>query len=83
MKELKIPAGTQHGSVFRIKGQGLPDLRTRRTGDELVQILVEVPTKLNAKQEELLREFAKTENKSVFPKATGFVDRLKKYFGGN
>ena len=83
MKELKIPAGTQHGSVFRIKGQGLPDLRTRRTGDELVQILVEVPTKLNAKQEELLREFAKTENKSVFPKAAGFVDRLKKYFGGN
>ena len=83
MKELKIPAGTQHGSVFRIKGQGLPDLRTRRTGDELVQILVEVPTKLNAKQEELLREFAGTENKSVFPKATGFVDRLKKYFGGN
>jgi len=82
MKELKIPAGTQHGSVFRIKGQGLPDIRTRRTGDELVQIMVEVPTRLNAKQEELLREFAKTENKSVFPKATGFVEHLKKYFGG-
>jgi molecular chaperone DnaJ len=82
MKELKIPSGTQHGSVFRIKGQGLPDIRTRRTGDELVQIMVEVPTRLNAKQEELLREFAKTENKSVFPKATGFVEHLKKYFGG-
>ncbi|MBN2020870.1 MAG: molecular chaperone DnaJ [Sedimentisphaerales bacterium] len=82
MKELRIPPGTQHGSVFRIKGQGLPDIRTRRTGDELVQIMVEVPTKLNVKQEELLREFAKTENKSVFPKATGFVDRLKKYFSG-
>ncbi|MGD0077780.1 MAG: molecular chaperone DnaJ [Sedimentisphaerales bacterium] len=81
MKELRVPPGTQHGSVFRIKGQGLPDLRTRRTGDELVQIMVEVPTKLNEKQEELLREFAKTENKSVFPKATGFVEKLKKYFG--
>jgi molecular chaperone DnaJ len=82
MKELKVPAGTQHGSVFRIRGQGLPDLRTRRTGDELVQIMVEIPTKLNAKQEELLREFAKTENKNVFPKANGFVEKLKKYFGG-
>lgn len=82
MKELKVPAGTQHGSVFRIKGQGLPDLRTRRTGDELVHIMVEIPTKLNPKQEELLREFAKSENKSVFPRATGFVEQLKKYFGG-
>ena len=82
MKELKVPAGTQHGSVFRIKGQGLPDLRTRRTGDELVHIMVEIPTKLNSKQEELLREFAKSENKSVFPRATGFVEHLKKYFGG-
>jgi molecular chaperone DnaJ len=82
MKELRIPAGAQHGSVFRIKGQGLPDLRTRRIGDELVQIMVEIPTRLNAKQEELLREFAKTENKSVFPRATGFVEKLKKYFGG-
>ncbi len=82
-KQLKIPAGTQHGSIFRIKGQGLPDIRTRRTGDELVQVVVEVPTRLNSKQEELLREFAEIENKSVFPKVTGFVDRLKKYFGGN
>ena len=82
MKELKIPPGTQHGSVFRIKGQGLPDLRTRRTGDELVHIMVEIPTKLNDKQEELLREFAKTENKSVFPKASGFVEHLKNYFSG-
>ena len=82
MKELKVPAGTQHGSVFRIKGQGLPDLRTRRTGDELVHIMVEIPMKLNSKQEELLREFAKSENKSVFPRATGFVEQLKKYFGG-
>lgn len=82
-RQLKIPAGTQNGSMFRIKGQGLPDIRTRRTGDELVHVVVEVPTKLNSKQQELLREFAKTENKSVFPKVTGFVDHLKKYFGGN
>ncbi len=82
-KQLKIPPGTQYGSVFRIKGQGLPDLRTHRNGDQLVQVLIETPAKLNAQQQDLLREFAKTENKSVFPKATGFLEKLKKYFGNN
>lgn len=82
-KQLKIPPGTQYGSVFRIRGQGLPDIRTRRTGDQLVQVIVETPAKLNKRQEELLREFAKTENKRVSPKAQGFVEKLKKYFGNN
>jgi len=82
-KQLKIPPGTQFGSVFRIKGQGLPDIRTRRTGDQLVHIIVEIPTKLTDKQDELLREFAKTESKSVFPQTTGFVEKLKRYFGNN
>ncbi len=80
---LKIPAGTQYGSVFRIKGQGLPDIRTGRTGDELVQVTIETPTKLNTKQQELLREFAKTENKTVSPQSTRFFEKLKKYFGNN
>jgi len=78
---LKVPAGTQYASVFRIKGKGLPDLRTRRRGDQLVQIVVETPTRLNDKQEELLREFAKSENKRVSPKATTFFEKLKKHFG--
>ena len=82
-KQLKIPPGTQYGSLFRIKGQGLPDMRTRRTGDQLVQITIETPAKLNAKQQEMLREFAKTENKSVFPQSKRFFERLKKYFGNN
>lgn len=82
-KNLKIPAGTQYGSVFRIKGQGLPDVRTRRTGDELVQVVIETPARLNTKQEELLREFAKTENKTVSPKSVGFLEKLKNYFGNN
>jgi len=80
---LKIPPGTQSGSVFRIKGQGLPDVRTLRRGDELVHIQVETPTKLNARQQELLREFAKTENRSVSPRAVGFFERLKKYFSNH
>ncbi len=80
---LKIPPATQYGSVFRIKGQGLPDMRTGRTGDELVQVTIETPTKLNAKQKELLREFVKTENKTVSPQSKRFFDKLKKYFGNN
>jgi len=80
-KGLKIPPGTQYGSIFRIKGQGLPDIRTHRTGDQLVQIIIETPAKLNAKQQELLREFAKTENKTVSPQSQRFFEKLKKHFG--
>ena len=80
---LKIPPGTQYGSVFRIKGQGLPDIRTGRTGDELVQVTIETPTRLNAQQQEMLREFAKTENKTVSPKAKNFFERLKEHFANH
>jgi len=80
---LKIPPGTQYGSVFRIKGQGLPDIRTHRMGDQLVQVTIETPTRLNAKQQELLREFAKSENKSVSPKSKSFFEKLKKHFGNH
>lgn len=80
MKELKIPPGTQFGDVFRIKGQGLPDIRTKRNGDELVQIMVEIPKKLNSQQEELLRQFAQTEDKTVLPKTKGFFEKLKEHF---
>jgi molecular chaperone DnaJ len=82
-KQLKIPPGTQYGSTFRIKDQGLPNMRTGRTGDQLVQIIIETPAKLNEKQQELLREFAKTENKRVQPQSKRFFEKLKKYFGNN
>jgi len=82
-RDLKIPPSTQPGDIFRVKGQGLPDMRFRRTGDELVQIFVEIPKKLNTRQQELLREFAKTENKSILPKTKGFFEKLKKHFGNH
>jgi molecular chaperone DnaJ len=80
-KGLKIPAGTQYGSVFRIKGQGLPDIRTHRTGDQLVQVVIETPTRLTVEQQELLKKFAETESKNVSPKIAGFFDKLKRHFG--
>ncbi len=78
--KLEIPAGSQHGEVFKLRGKGLPDPRSNgRSGDELVQILIEIPKKLNDRQQELLREFAATEdhNGHVMPQRRGFLDKLK------
>lgn len=77
---MDIPSGTQHGEVFKIKGKGLPDMRSHRSGDELVQILIEVPRKLTEKQRHLLREFAATEDAAVLPNRKGFLDKLKEMF---
>ena len=81
--ELKIPPGTQHGAVFQLRGQGLPDIRTGRPGNELVQVAVEIPKKLDQQQEQLLRDFAATEDKSVLPESKGFFEKLMDYLGGS
>jgi len=81
-RQLKIPAGTQHASVFRIRGQGLPDLRNSGKGDLLVQIAVEIPKRITADQERLLREFAQIEEKQTDSESKSFFDRIKKHFGG-
>lgn len=78
--EMDVPAGTQHGEVFKLKGKGLPDIRTYRNGDELVQVLIEVPKKLNKKQEQLLREYAALEDGAGMPQRKGFLDKLKEMF---
>jgi molecular chaperone DnaJ len=80
-EKLDIPVGSQHGEVFKLRGKGLPDIRAHRTGDELVQILIEIPRKLNDRQRELLREFAETEDEKVMPQRKGFVDKLKEVLG--
>jgi len=77
---VKIPRGTQHGQMLRLAGKGLPDVRTGRVGDQLVQVLVEIPRKLSPRQEQLLREFAETEDKDVLPESKGFLERLKECF---
>ncbi len=79
---LHIPGGSQHGDVLRLKGLGLPDLKTGAQGHELVQLLIEVPKKLSKKQEQLLREYAQTEDVDVMPHHRGFLDKLKDYLIG-
>jgi molecular chaperone DnaJ len=80
---LKIPAGTQHGAVFRLAGKGLPNLRNGRRGEEIVQVLIEIPSKLSRDQRELLRKFAATEDKDVLPESKGFFERVKEYLTGS
>ncbi len=82
-RQLRIPPGTQHGNVFRIKGEGLPNIRTQRRGDELVRVTVEIPRRLSPAQEKLLRTFAETEDKQVMPESRGFFERLRQHFGNN
>ncbi len=79
---LTVPRGTQPGQVFRLAEQGLPDLRTGRTGDQYVEVRVEIPTRLDGRQEQLLRSFAETEDKGVLPESKGFLERLVEYLSG-
>lgn len=81
-RELKIPKGTQYGSLFRIDGAGLPNLRTGQRGDLVVAVKIETPKKLSGKQEELLRAFAATEDKHVNPESAGFWKKITDFLGG-
>jgi len=58
--KLTIPAGTQHGAVFKLRGKGVPILRSNRRGDQLVTMQVCVPEKLNAKQRKMLEELGES-----------------------
>jgi len=57
--KMKVPAGTQSGRTFRLRDRGLPDVRTRRRGDELVRVIVDIPTGLSGKERQLLEELAR------------------------
>lgn len=77
---IKIPAGTQHDKVLRIKGLGIPSLKGGSTGDHLYVIKVQIPTKLTTKQKELLTEFAKESGMVMDANGDGFFDKMKNFF---
>jgi molecular chaperone DnaJ len=74
---IDIPAGIQTGKQLRKRGAGMPVLNGRGMGDLVVEVAVETPTTLSARQKELLREFQGTETGDECPEAKGFFDRLK------
>jgi molecular chaperone DnaJ len=77
---LKIPAGTQTGTTFRLRGQGIPHLRGNGKGDLLIRMQVEVPTKLSADQKEKLEEYADACGDPANPMSESFVEKAKQFF---
>jgi len=77
---LKIPAGTQNGKIFKLKGKGIALLHGRGIGDEEVRILVETPASLSDKQKELLKQFADLSGEKVNPISSSFVEKVKGLF---
>jgi molecular chaperone DnaJ len=77
---MKVPAGTQPDKVLRLKGLGVPSLKSQTTGDQLFTIKVQIPTKLTAKQKELLMEFAKESGMTMEADGDGFFDKMKTFF---
>jgi molecular chaperone DnaJ len=77
---LKIPAGTQSGTTFRLRDKGMPSLRGGRQGDQLVRMHVEVPTSLTAEQRKLLEEFARVGGDANEPTSRSFFEKAKKFF---
>ncbi len=75
--EIRIPAGIQSGKQIRQRGAGMPVLNGRGHGDLVIQVEVETPTKLSARQKELLEEFRATETGDESPQSSGFFARLK------
>jgi molecular chaperone DnaJ len=82
MSRVKVPEGTETGKQFRLKGKGMPVLRSNAAGDLYIQVDVETPKNLSRKQRELLEEFEKLSAKETSPESTGFFARMKDLFGG-
>lgn len=81
--EFKLPAGTQTHKVFRLRGKGIPHLRHKdHRGDQLVQVVVETPSKLNKEQRELLEKFAEISGEDSAPRSKGFFDKVKDLLDG-
>lgn len=82
--KLTIPAGTQSGKVFSVRGEGMPHLNSHVRGDLLVKVIVETPQNLSGRQKEILEEFAKTtEAGQNQPVCQSFWEKLKVFFSKN
>jgi len=74
---LRIPSGTQPGKVLRMRGKGIPKLRSNGRGDQLVVINIDIPNRLSSEQRELFEQLAKSLGSEVKPQERGFLDWLK------
>jgi molecular chaperone DnaJ len=77
---LKVPAGTQSGQIFKLRGKGIVNVNGRERGDLLARLIVEVPTRLNAEQRQKLEEFAALCGEENTPMRKSFFERAKEFF---
>lgn len=75
--KVNLPAGTQGGQQFRLKGKGMTIMRSQNRGDMFVEVQVETPVNLSKKQRELLEQFAGNTDSKTNPQSTGFFDKVK------
>jgi len=78
--QVKIPAGTQSGQMFKLRGKGIVNVNGRERGDLLARVIVEVPTRLNAEQRQKLAEFADLCGDENTPMHKSFFERAKEFF---
>jgi molecular chaperone DnaJ len=81
---LKIPAGTQSGQQFRMRGKGVPDMRGHDRGDQIVTVHVVIPSELNDEQRDLVERLAESFGDEVMPQPSasrGFFDKVKDALG--
>jgi molecular chaperone DnaJ len=80
---MKIPAGTQTGTYFRLRGKGVPRLRGSGAGDQHVRVVVVTPSHLSDEQRGLLREFAELSGEKTHEKQQSFFEKMKAAFMGD
>lgn len=78
--ELKIPAGTQNGTMFRLRGMGMPNLRGGTKGDQYIRVEIDVPKSLNSDQKEKLQAFAESCGDKEKPISESWVEKFKNFF---
>ena len=79
---VEVPEGTQTERQFRLRGKGMPVLRSKQHGDLYIQVSVETPVKLSRKQKQLLRDFEEASNEKNNPESAGFFARVKEFWDG-
>lgn len=81
--DLKVPSGTESGTLFRLRREGMPNPHGGAPGDLVIRTSVEVPKKLDKKQKELLRQLAELEQANVTPERSSFLGKLRDYFSNS
>jgi molecular chaperone DnaJ len=77
---VKIPEGTQHDQILRLKGLGAPGLKSQTRGDQLIRIKIDIPTKLTPQQRELLNAYAQESDLDIDNQGEGLFDKVKNLF---